>query len=82
MMLRLWMPFLWSDAGSAKSTVKPMVNTTVSSGECIAQTILIFSVKQENGKKVLTMTPDIWRMLFFILLGIVLGNLFERWRFK
>ena len=36
----------------------------------------------ENGKKVLTMTPDIWRMLFFILLGIVLGNLFERWRFK
>ena len=35
-----------------------------------------------KGKKVLTMTPDIWRMLFFILLGIVLGNLFERWRFK
>ena len=33
-------------------------------------------------RKELTMTPDIWRMLFFILLGIVLGNLFERWRFK
>ena len=36
----------------------------------------------ENGKKVPTMTPDIWRMLFFIALGIVLGNLVERWRFK
>ena len=30
----------------------------------------------------MTMTFNIWRMLFFILLGIVLGVLYEKWRFK
>ena len=49
-----WMRWKWSDVLSAKITVNPTANTTASSGECIAQMILNFSVKQENGKKVLT----------------------------
>ena len=32
----------------------------------------------ENGKKVLTMTPDIWRMLFFIALGVILRLIWDR----
>ena len=30
------------------------------------------------GKKVLTMTPDIWRMLFFIALGVILRLIWDR----
>ena len=30
------------------------------------------------GKKVLTMTPDIWRMLFFIALGMILRLIWDR----
>ena len=46
---------------SAANTAMLMGNTTVSFGECTAQTILIFSVKQENERTVTGMVEYIER---------------------
>ena len=72
---------MWSDAVIAsignRQEAKPETHFQTWSISAAANLQIITDVKAifvptETGKKVLTMTPDIWRMLFFIALGVIL----------